>query len=462
MSEDTFKIRDKSSSNVREVLILHSELGTSVPNGVPEEFIEVDEGFSNIDLYITTERNLKKNGGLVSESRPMKWTEKLVPSSSVTQVRSFDLEKKKWVTKEEPLLIKRIVRDNTSSSSQIPFKYINDLTRKIQKYTLPFTNARVDTGTETLRYFGDSIYINSLYGVSDLSIPTGYSLEDIEERYINERVSLDSSCLRKLYKGIANQPADLGTDFAEGRQTIRMFSEYSKRLLDVIVSVKRRDFKKSIKQLFPNNSKRLANDFLAYRYGVAPLVSDINGIVNDIKSHIDDTFKREATSRSRLVSSTLTPHEGGSLRKVVEITVKYKVFYGVDDEFMSLLNRVGLTNPLNVAWELVPFSFVVDWFKPIGPFLSTLGTLSHLTVKSVHRTVVFKETLEFFGIRQHHSPFVFNAGESYSWKVENFLLKRRLLPSIPEMPLPEWKNPLSLGHISNFVALLTQFVKRGK
>jgi hypothetical protein len=33
---------------------------------------------------------------------------------------------------------------------------------------------------------------------------------------------------------------------------------------------------------------------------------------------------------------------------------------------------LGLTNPLNVAWELVPFSFVVDWFIPIGSFFDGL------------------------------------------------------------------------------------------
>jgi hypothetical protein len=32
---------------------------------------------------------------------------------------------------------------------------------------------------------------------------------------------------------------------------------------------------------------------------------------------------------------------------------------------------LGLINPAVVAWELVPFSFLVDWFIPVGKFLDS-------------------------------------------------------------------------------------------
>jgi hypothetical protein len=36
------------------------------------------------------------------------------------------------------------------------------------------------------------------------------------------------------------------------------------------------------------------------------------------------------------------------------------------------VSALGLTNPALVGWELVPFSFVVDWFTPIGSWLESL------------------------------------------------------------------------------------------
>jgi hypothetical protein len=37
---------------------------------------------------------------------------------------------------------------------------------------------------------------------------------------------------------------------------------------------------------------------------------------------------------------------------------------------------IGLINPSTVVWELIPFSFVVDWFLPIGNFLHGLSALT--------------------------------------------------------------------------------------
>ena len=36
-------------------------------------------------------------------------------------------------------------------------------------------------------------------------------------------------------------------------------------------------------------------------------------------------------------------------------------------------NQLGLLNPVSLAWELVPWSFVVDWVLPIGSVLSALS-----------------------------------------------------------------------------------------
>jgi hypothetical protein len=43
---------------------------------------------------------------------------------------------------------------------------------------------------------------------------------------------------------------------------------------------------------------------------------------------------------------------------------------------LGLASRMGLVNPLSIAWEVVPFSFVVDWFLPVGNFLENLTSLA--------------------------------------------------------------------------------------
>lgn len=43
----------------------------------------------------------------------------------------------------------------------------------------------------------------------------------------------------------------------------------------------------------------------------------------------------------------------------------------VENPNLHRATTLGLTNPAAIAWELVPFSFVVDWFIPIGNFLNS-------------------------------------------------------------------------------------------
>jgi hypothetical protein len=39
---------------------------------------------------------------------------------------------------------------------------------------------------------------------------------------------------------------------------------------------------------------------------------------------------------------------------------------------LAQLNGTGLLNPALLYWELMPYSFVVDWFIPVGDVLASL------------------------------------------------------------------------------------------
>jgi len=44
------------------------------------------------------------------------------------------------------------------------------------------------------------------------------------------------------------------------------------------------------------------------------------------------------------------------------------------------LEQFGLANPAALAWELIPFSFVADWFVGVGDYLNAQTALLGLTV----------------------------------------------------------------------------------
>jgi hypothetical protein len=133
--------------------------------------------------------------------------------------------------------------------------------------------------------------------------------------------------------------------------------------------------------------------------------------------------------------------------------------------FLSESNVSALTNlidPLTVAWELMPYSFVVDWFAPIGSYLSARGLSSQITGEFV--------TTHLFGLEKYGKPFVVNTDpnviysplDTFPFCKFTYLKMDRYVATSLSVPVPQMR-PLSSvpswGKAENALALLTQLHK---
>ena len=134
----------------------------------------------------------------------------------------------------------------------------------------------------------------------------------------------------------------------------------------------------------PSPTKSLASNWLQLQYGWKPLLSDIEGFMTamgNIQSPITDTVQRVASSATarRYYSSSYPPAElisgasPGVTEFLVTTTCKFRIRFRVDNPLHSFLAQTGFTNPANLVWEILPFSFVADWFLPVGNFLQTMS-----------------------------------------------------------------------------------------
>lgn len=134
-------------------------------------------------------------------------------------------------------------------------------------------------------------------------------------------------------------------------------------------------------------SQILAEIWLEMRYMWRPLVYDMYAMEEAIRrlaEGIEDPLQRAyasrdatATSSSTSVTGTINVPGGAggvtglnaicSLSTVVERRVHAAVGLKVTTR------EVFMTDPVVTAWELVPFSFVLDWFVTIGTTLSAFS-----------------------------------------------------------------------------------------
>lgn len=182
---------------------------------------------------------------------------------------------------------------------------------------------------------------------------------------------------------------------------------------------------------------------LMYTYGVAPLVGTLFDSAIQLRDRISNPIYRRFYVKDTATLQVDVKTGIGYVGKwdVSERAIFYVKFLTGDfDDF-------SLGNPLEVAWETVPFSFVADWVINIGDTLKALDALKG--VEALTGTLTRKE-------KYHHiRPYL---PGKFPWRVMPQLFyeshERTVLTTIPMPRLPEWKPSDSYRKIANGLALL--------
>lgn len=120
-------------------------------------------------------------------------------------------------------------------------------------------------------------------------------------------------------------------------------------------------------------AKGLSAAYLAYHYGLRLFISDSKDVVSSLRDQSNKGWtKTWSVVRARSASSFSCIHpsiNGGT----VKVESCYKIRYSqVTDIYTSLLKFLDdwdLAFNAGNVWDLIPFSFVVDWFINIGEML---------------------------------------------------------------------------------------------
>lgn len=266
-----------------------------------------------------------------------------------------------------------------------------------------------------------------------------------------------AACYRHLRKLEYRQAARvLGISDRDNLRGVKFPSGVShKTAKDLRIYLKR-------KSLHESSSKALANAWLEYTYGWTPLIYDVYTVAKaaayaNAKAPYDVTFSGSNTlieNEPGLHCSTAAKASGQSTFKCYE-----KHNFLVQNTTLRNMNNLGFTNPFIIAWELVPFSFVVDWFYPAGDYLRSLTAFSGLKWVSGSRsekfltstTLTLESTPGYYGVTYKG---VVGDG-SFMW----FTRELVGMPPFPVYPTIKLDSLLNVNHAITRLALLTSFKK---
>lgn len=225
------------------------------------------------------------------------------------------------------------------------------------------------------------------------------------------QIALTKAKERFLEKVRSGDGASLGVSFAERRQSFSMIAGRARQLRQAVSSLKQGNLKKFAETLAmgdPEMAKRLlnqkhrvkrtaANQFLEYHFGWSPLIGDIFNACQTLSAPLP--FGRVRASSIQKISDLKSATSPGQWSMSGKLSGQVRALVGaevrVSNPDLYLLESMGLANPASVAWELVPWSFVVDWFVDVGGFLSQLTDTVGLDLQNSYHSASSKEECFF-------------------------------------------------------------------
>lgn len=203
----------------------------------------------------------------------------------------------------------------------------------------------------------------------------------------------------------------------------------------------------------PRGGSPIANSWLEFSFGVMPLLNDVYELA-EIASKQNEIRKRIVARRKGRPGEITSPWEYASATGSVDFS-KQIIAYLNQAELPTFWDQFGLSDPVTVAWELLPWSFVVDWVMPIGKFVEAQSFARRMkgTFVITERTrtrwlmTVDKDTEYYYNVSM--LPDACNSVEI-----------NRTVTNVLPVPLPSLKSSLfggkPLWRVANALSLLAQ------
>lgn len=284
---------------------------------------------------------------------------------------------------------------------------------------------------------------------------------------------------------LKDQKVDFSTMLAEYRSTANQFVDTTTRLAGAIRAARRGDAADALKSLGVLKGQRKAhkawdkkspaNRWLELQYGVMPLVNDVVGSAESLAKNALNPLAGLVTVRAS-ASNTETSEEvlgraySGAFevrrRSVVQQSALCRLMYLPDPKFSAYLATWGLSNPAATGFNLLPLSFVLDWFLPVGRWLQALDADNGYTFKggsvTLH-TLVNRDDYEVPS-SSLDANFRYRKGRSSSMRRMHHYkdVNRQVYATSPSPWYPSWREataPSGKQIVSGLALLAQAFLK---
>lgn len=223
-------------------------------------------------------------------------------------------------------------------------------------------------------------------------------------------------------------------------------------------------------------AKATADTWLEHRYGWKPLIMDANAIIRQAQIDRAKVQKlrliiragtKGESSTSQSWSPTTAGNRSGSETIATKLSCNAGVLFDLIDQSAGqrLLGTLGLRprDIIPTVWELIPYSFVADWFVNIGDWLQAITPVPGITVRGhwvtscIETAVSTVDSIAFMYPSQHVTDWQGPLGSNVITTSKFQRICNQPLSFTPTLTA----KPLSMLHQADAMALLLQPILGG-
>lgn len=180
------------------------------------------------------------------------------------------------------------------------------------------------------------------------------------------------------------------------------------------------------------SARSFSSIYLEFHFGWSPLMQDIHDAIevldkplkpHRVKASATGSFADPLNFHSVTSDSGWNYTEDRNGQYVQ--TVKLQGDLIITNPNLAMMQQFGILNPASIAWELVPFSFVLDWFVNVGDYLNSFTDFAGVNFLNAHRTVFTRYNGSYYKDSIAKSPSVNNTSHD-KWKNSSVNCYRRL------------------------------------
>lgn len=240
----------------------------------------------------------------------------------------------------------------------------------------------------------------------------------------------------RLVNKVNGNSSQLGVMFAEWRESQGMITKRAIGLRKAYQNLRKGRFRDFLKELSVSPKRKHRNKvrnslneasglWLEYWFGWSPFLGDIYSACIELSDPIRTGVRIQGSSKDRSLNHVGIVGAGSDSTN--DYVVRTGAVFALDNPNLYLASQLGLVNPATIAWEVIPFSFMVDWVADVSSFLESFSDFAGLRVINPYHNQKVVSLAENY---QRSGGRIFGPSECYQTRFRRYNGLIRPLPNL--------------------------------